>query len=230
VLGAGGQDALDRLVRGVAGLQRPAASSRASPCFWPSRSTPWAWRSRNRASTDSSSPVSASQAGPTSAAWDRHHAGVRMKNPALCSGRSAQSVRRPRGWNGCVLTSWASRKNSTTAPVARASSRWPISLYGSEYKVRPTFAWASGATLGRLQLASSNPAAGSGSSAGASSAANTPAGVRPSSARGRRWPATCAHQRAASAAIASRLGQSRPAKKLDRMYRCSDSMAGLSVG
>ncbi len=55
-----------------------------------------------------------------------------MKKPALCSGRSAQSVRRPRGWNGWVLTGCPSAQNSTTVPVARASSRWPISRYGSE--------------------------------------------------------------------------------------------------
>jgi len=115
-------------------------------------------------------------------------------------------------------------------PAARASSCWPISLYGSEYSVRPTLAWASGATRGRLQAASSNAASGSGSSAGASSAASTPAGVRPSSARGLRWAATSVHQRAAPAAIASRLGQSRPAKKLERMYRWCASMLGLSLG
>ena len=86
-----------------------AASSRPSPCRWPSRSTPWACRSRNRALTASSSPTSVAHAGPTSPAWEAHQAGVRMKNPALCSGRSAQSVARPRGVNTWVLTSSPSR-------------------------------------------------------------------------------------------------------------------------
>ena len=115
-------------------------------------------------------------------------------------------------------------------PVARASSRCPISQYGSEYSVRPTFACASGATFGRLQAASSNSRSGSGSSAGASSAANTSAVVRPSSARGRRRPATSVHQRGASAAIACSDGQWRPAKKLDRMYRWCASTTALSRG
>ena len=44
-------------------------------------------------------------------------------------------------------------------PVARASSRCPISQYGSEYSVRPTFACTSGATFGRLQVAASNAGA-----------------------------------------------------------------------
>jgi len=114
--------------------------------------------------------------------------------------------------------------------VARASSRLPISRYGTEYNVRPTITWASGATLGRLQVAGSNGASGSGPSAGASSAANTSATVRPSSARGRRCPATWMHQASASAVIAARDDQLRPAKKLDRIYRWCASMTALSRG
>ena len=106
----------------------------------------------------------------------------------------------------------------------------PISRYGTEYSVRPTTTCASGATLGRVQVAGSNGAPGSGSSAGASSAANTSATVRPSSGRGRRCPATARHQVSAPAVIAARLAQLRPAKKLERMYRCCASMVALSRG
>jgi hypothetical protein len=106
----------------------------------------------------------------------------------------------------------------------------PISRYGTEYKVRPTATCASGATLGRLHVAGSNRASGSGRSAGASSAANTAATVRPSSGRGRRCPATWVHQVSASAVIAARDDQLRPAKKLDRMYRWCASMTALSRG
>jgi len=114
--------------------------------------------------------------------------------------------------------------------VARTSSRLPISRYGTECKVRPTTTCASGATLGRLQVAGSNGACGSGRSAGASSAVNTSATVRPSSGRGRRCPATCVHQVSASAVIAASDAQLRPAKKLDRMYRWCASMVALSRG
>jgi hypothetical protein len=114
--------------------------------------------------------------------------------------------------------------------VARASSRVPISRYGTEYKVRPTSACASGATLGRVQVAGSNGPSGSRSNAPASSAANTSATVRPSSGRGRRCPATCTHQVSASAVIAASEDQLRPAKKLDRMYRWCASMTALSRG
>ena len=114
--------------------------------------------------------------------------------------------------------------------MARASSRVPISRHGTEYKVRPTITCASGATLGRLQVAGSNGASGSGSSTPASSAANTSATARPSSGRGRRCPATCTHQVSASAVIAASEDQLRPAKKLDRMYRWCASMTALSRG
>ena len=79
-------------------------------------------------------------------------------------------------------------------------------------------------------MAGSNGASGNGSSAGASSAANTSATVRPSSGRGRRCPATWVHQASASAVIAARLAQLRPAKKLDRMYRWCASIVALSRG
>jgi hypothetical protein len=72
--------------------------------------------------------------------------------------------------------------------VARASSRVPVSRYGTEYKVRPTSACASGATLGRVQVAGSNGPSGSRSNAPASSAANTSATVRPSKRPGPALP------------------------------------------
>ena len=79
-------------------------------------------------------------------------------------------------------------------------------------------------------MAGSNGCSGSGSSAGASPAANTSATVRPSSGRGRRCPATCTHQVSASAVIAASDAQLRPAKKLERIYRWCASMTALSRG
>ena len=117
--------------------------------------------------------------------------------------------------------------------MARASSRLPISRHGTEYKVRPTITCASGATLGRLQVAGSNGCSGSGSSAGASAAVNTSATVRPSSGRGRRCPATWTHQASASAVIAARRRPAAPGEEAGAdipLVRLDDSLVPGMIG
>jgi len=63
-----------------------AASSRPGSCLSASPSTPWAARSRNRAFSASSSPITAWQAGPISVAVLRHQVGVRMWNAIFSGG------------------------------------------------------------------------------------------------------------------------------------------------
>ena len=72
------------------------------------------------------SPMTASQAGPITAACARHQVGLRMKIPTFCSGKSAQSVRRPPGLEGTGLDQAAVMKDWTRSTATRASRRTPI--------------------------------------------------------------------------------------------------------
>jgi hypothetical protein len=76
----------------------------------------------------------------------------------------------------------------------------------------------SGPTLHRDHSDSTNGVFGRGASFSFSTAANTAAGAAPSSGRHERRPATCSHQRTASACICSSEVNSRPRQKLSRIY------------
>ena len=88
LLGAGGQDALDRpvgRVTGGGGL-RAGGFEPAGLVLVGQARTPWAARSRYRALSSSSPPISAVQAGPISAALFRHQDGVRIWNAIFSGG------------------------------------------------------------------------------------------------------------------------------------------------
>jgi hypothetical protein len=85
----------------------------------------------------------------------------------------------------------------------------------------------SGPIFAFAQVASTNGALGSGAKASLSTAPNTTAGAAPSSGRHWRRPATCRHQRSASACICSSEVNSRPRQKLSRIYGMGRSILAL---
>ncbi len=118
-------------------------------------------------------------------------------------------------------------KNCTIVAVTRTSAVLPMCRHGSEYNTLPTRAWMSGPIFALAHVASTNGSPGSGTSVSFSTAANTAAGVAPSSGRQALRPATCPDQRSASACICARDVNSRPRQKLSRIYGIGLSILGL---
>ena len=106
-----------------------AASRRSSPYFCPKRSTPWAWRRRNKALTASSSPTRVSQASPTMAAWARHQLRVAHEEPDPLFGQVGPVGASPPGLEGMGLDQLPVEKNCTTlvgGPGVEAAADQPI--------------------------------------------------------------------------------------------------------